>query len=318
MAKIVWDETGKHLYETGVSKGVLYPVQSGGLYSLGVAWNGLTGVTESPSGAEATPLYADDIKYLSLMSAEEFGATIEAYTYPDEFSKCDGSGELAVGVSVGQQNRGTFGLSYKTTLGNDVDGSNHGYKLHLIYGAVASPSEKSYKTVNDKPEAITFSWKVTTTPVSLNGFKPTASLTIDSTKVDADKLTVLENILYGSDGVNPRLPLPDEILSILEGSTPSDVSLLTITPADSATAVPVTSSVVLTFNNKIGNENIIITSEGGTIIPGTKSWNTTGKILTFKPTSNLSAATTYLTAVVGVVDIYSNSLAPVVKKFTTA
>lgn len=223
MSKLVWDKTGERYYETGVNQGVLYPEGEGGTYPNGVAWNGLTAVTESPSGAEVTPLYADNIKYLNLMSAEEFGATIEAYTYPEEFAQCDGSAEIATGVMIGQQNRKTFGLSYKTALGNDVDGNDYGYKLHLIYGALAAPSEKGYATINDSPEAITFSWEVTTTPVPVTGFKPTASITIDSTKVDATKLAALEEILYGKDpttpegddGVDPRLPLPDEIIDLM-------------------------------------------------------------------------------------------------------
>lgn len=214
MAKIVWDETGKRFYETGVKNGVLYPQGEGGTYNKGVAWNGLTAVTESPSGAEANPLYADDIKYLNLMSAEEFGATIEAYTYPDEFAACDGSAELAPGVVIGQQTRQAFGMCYRTVLGNDVKNNDYGYKLHLIYGALAAPSEKAYNSINDSPEAITFSWEVTTTPVAVDGLKPTASLTIDSTKVDKDKLTELEAILYGSDSEEPRLPLPDEIAEL--------------------------------------------------------------------------------------------------------
>jgi hypothetical protein len=220
MSKIVWDKTGERFYETGVKYGVLY-IPTDGVYSKGVAWNGLTAVTESPSGAEATPLYADDTKYLNLMSNEEFGATIEAYTYPDEFAECDGSASIATGVTIGQQSRKTFGLCYRTTLGNDTDGNDHGYKLHLIYGALASPSEKGYSTINDSPEAITFSWEVTTTPVSVTGFKPTASITIDSTKANAEKLTALEKILYGSDdepATEPRLPLPDEIASLMEAA----------------------------------------------------------------------------------------------------
>lgn len=196
MSKLVWDQTGERLYETGVKNGVLY-IPTNSVYTKGVAWNGLTTVTESPSGAEATALYADDIKYLSLMSTEEFGATVEAYTYPDEFAQCDGSAALASGVSIGQQPRKTFGLSYKTTVGNDVDGNDYGYKLHLIYGALAAPSEKAYSTINDSPEAITFSWELTTTPVNVTGHKPTASITIDSTKADAEKLAALEKILYG-------------------------------------------------------------------------------------------------------------------------
>ena len=217
MAKLVWDKTGDRLYETGVKNGVLY-IPTAGVYSKGVAWNGLTAVTESPSGAEPTALYADDTKYLSLTSTEEFGATIEAYTYPDEFAACDGSAELADGVMIGQQKRSTFGLCYKTTIGNDTDGNDHGYKLHIIYGALAAPSEKAYASINDSPEAITFSWEITTTPVNVTGAKPTASLVIDSTKADPSKLAALEDILYGKDGEpasEPRLPLPDEIKSLM-------------------------------------------------------------------------------------------------------
>ena len=213
MSKLVWDQTGERLYETGVKQGVLY-VQENGAYPKGVAWNGLTAVTESPSGAEATPLYADDIKYLNLLSTEEFGATIEAYTYPDEFAACDGSASIAEGVSIGQQKRKAFGLCYRTAVGNDVDGNDHGYKIHIIYGALAAPSEKAYATINDSPEAITFSWEVTTTPVSVAGYKPTASVIIDSTKVDAEKLAALEAKLYGSESEEATLPLPDEITSM--------------------------------------------------------------------------------------------------------
>ena len=214
MAKLIWDATGERFYETGVKNGVLY-VQEAGANPKGVAWNGLTAVTESPSGAEATPLYADDIKYLNLMSTEEFGATVEAYTYPDEFMACDGSAALTTGVYIGQQPRKAFGMCYRTVLGNDVDNNNYGYKLHLIYGALAAPSEKAYSTINDSPEAITFSWELTTTPVNVTGHKPTASLVIDSTKVDAEKLATLEAALYGSESEEARLPLPDEILTII-------------------------------------------------------------------------------------------------------
>ena len=217
MAKIEWDVTGSRYYETGVSNGVLY-VQVDGAYPKGVAWNGLTAVTESPSGAEATPLYADDIKYLTLMSAEEFGATIEAYTYPDEFMECDGSAALTTGVYIGQQTRKAFGMCYRTVVGNDVDGNEKGYKLHLIYGALAAPSEKAYATINDSPEAITFSWEITTTPVNVTGFKPTASITIDSTKVDSAKLAALEAKLYGDDTTEASLPLPDEIVTLMGGA----------------------------------------------------------------------------------------------------
>lgn len=223
MAKLVWDNTGDRYYETGVKMGVLYP-QVGGAYPTGVVWNGLTSVTESPSGAEANAQYADDIKYLNLYSAEEFGATINAYTYPDEFAVCDGSAEIATGAYIGQQNRQAFGLCYRTTYGNDTEGNEYGYKIHIIYGAKASPSEKAYNTINDSPEPIEFSWEVTTTPVNVTGFKPTANMVIDSTKVDSTKLAALEDILYGKDGTtstatDARLPLPDEIITLLGTKT---------------------------------------------------------------------------------------------------
>ena len=221
MAKLVWDQSGDRLFETGVSNGVLYVRNSEGEYPLGVPWNGLTAVTESPSGAEATPLYADNIKYLSLMSNEEFGATIEAYTYPDEFAECDGSAELGTGVMIGQQTRKYFGLAYKTVIGNDTDGNAYGYKLHLIYGAQAAPSEKAYATINDSPEAITFSWELTTTPIEVTGFKPTASLVIDSTKIAAASLASIEALLFGTQSVGASLPTPDEILALLPAG-PSD------------------------------------------------------------------------------------------------
>lgn len=215
MAKLVWDQTGERLYETGVKNGVLYVQSSTGTYPKGVAWNGLTAVTQSPSGAEATPLYADDMKYLNLYSAEEFGATIEAYTYPDEFAECDGSAELADGVFVGQQPRKAFGLVYKTVLGNDVKNNKYGYKLHIIYGAMAAPSEKAYATINDSPEAITFSWELTTTPVAVEGFEPTAYIEIDSTKADPTKLAALEKKLFGDESTEAELPLPAEIKTLM-------------------------------------------------------------------------------------------------------
>ena len=224
MTALKWDQTGERLYETGVKKGVLYPQGENGTYPLGVAWNGLTAVTESPSGAEATPLYADDIKYLSLLSTEEFAATVEAYMYPDEFKECNGELEIADGVTIGQQKRKAFGMCYRTVLGNDVDNDEYGYKLHIIYGALAAPSEKAYSTVNDSPEPTTMSWELSTTPVSVTGGKPTASITIDSTKADPAKLAALELILYGKDGnpgegSNPRLPLPDEIKELMKKSS---------------------------------------------------------------------------------------------------
>ena len=214
MAKLEWDKSGERLFETGVNKGVLY-VQEGTAYPKGVAWNGLTAVTESPSGAEATALYADDIKYLNLTSAEEFGGTIEAYMYPDEFKACNGEADLVAGVSIGQQARKPFGFCYRTTIGSDTDGNDHGYKLHLIYGALASVSEKAYATINDSPEAITFSWEFATTPVNVTGHKPTSLLTVDSTKVDSAKLAALENALYGTADKEAYLPLPDEVVTLL-------------------------------------------------------------------------------------------------------
>ena len=215
MSKIVWDAVGEHIFETGVRNGVLYLKDAQGAYNTGVAWNGLTSVSESPEGAEPTDLYADDIKYLSLMSAENFKATIEAYTYPDEFEECDGSATIANGVVIGQQSRKPFGLCYRTSIGNDTDGNEHGYKLHIVYGCQASPSEKQYSTINDSPDAVTFSWEVSTTPVNVTGKKPTATLIIDSTKADKAKLTALETILYGAEATEPRLPLPDEIATLM-------------------------------------------------------------------------------------------------------
>lgn len=227
MAALVWDNIGDRLYETGVKNGVLYTSKTtteGGTtttdpYGNGVAWNGLTAVTESPSGAEATALWADDIKYLNLYSAEEFGATIEAYTYPDAFAECDGSAAVATGVLIGQQPRKPFGLCYRTTLGNDTDGNEHGYKLHLIYGCMAAPSERAYATINDSPEAITFSWEITTTPVNVSGHKPTAQLIVDSTKVDSAKMTALKDVLYGSTTADPRMPLPDDVIRLITTGT---------------------------------------------------------------------------------------------------
>lgn len=215
MAVLEWDKVGERLYETGVDKGVLYLLGDAGVYDKGVAWNGLISVTESPSGAEPTPLYADNIKYLNLLSTEELACTIEAYMYPDEWMECDGSIEIAPGVVIGQQKRKMFGLCYRSIIGNDTDLNEHGYKLHIIYGGLAAPSEKGYTSINNDPEAITLSWEVSTTPVNVTGSKPTASLVIDSTKVKAEKLKALEDILYGSSAEEPRLPLPDEIAELM-------------------------------------------------------------------------------------------------------
>ncbi len=318
MSRLVWDQTGDRLYETGVSQGVVYPQASNGSYPLGISWNGLTAVTEKPTGAEANPQYADNIKYLNLLSTEEFEATIEAFTYPEEFADCDGSVEVQVGMRIGQQKRKTFGMAYKTSLGNDVDGTEYGYKLHLIYGALASPSEKAYQTINDTPEAISLSWDVTTTPVEVNNYKPTASVTIDSTTVDATLLGTLEDILYGDVGVDPRLPLPNEIATLLAGAAPSALALSSIVPADDASGIAVTADIVMTFNNAIVSEAVVVTSAAGVIVDGAKTWDATNKILTFNPTVNLSASTTYIVTIAGVSDIYGQALTAVVKNFATA
>ena len=216
MARLIWDEVGQRFFETGVKNGVLYVQDNDGSYKNGVVWNGLTAVTESPSGAEETPLYADDVKYLTLRSAEEFGATIEAYTYPEEFEQCDGSAVIAAGVTIGQQARRAFGLCYRTSVGNDIQGQNFSYKLHLIYGCTVAPSEKSYSTINDNPEAITFSWELSTVPVPVDGFSPTASLVIDASKVDEGKMELLENALFGDESNEAKLLLPNEIMELLQ------------------------------------------------------------------------------------------------------
>lgn len=215
MARLIWDEVGQRFFETGVKNGVLYVQDNDGSYKNGVVWNGLTAVTESPSGAEETPLYADDVKYLTLRSAEQFGATIEAYTYPEEFEQCDGSAQIANGVTIGQQARRAFGLCYRTAVGNDIQGQEFSYKLHLLYGCTVAPSEKSYSTINDNPEAITFSWELSTVPVPVDGFKPTASLVIDASKVDEGKMALLEDALFGDESNEATLLLPNEIMEML-------------------------------------------------------------------------------------------------------
>lgn len=251
MSKIVWDKTGERFYETGVDHAVLYPISAAGLYNKGVPWNGITAITESPSGAEPNNLYADNIKYLVLVGAEDFGLTIEAYTYPDEWEECDGSAEIAPGVIAGQQNRKVFGLSYRTKLGNDVDGQDHGYKLHLVYGGLASPSERGYQTVNDSPEPINPSWEVTTTPVDVPGFKPTARLIITSTKADPAKLKALEDILYGTEETEPRLPLPEEVIELLKSA------VTVVTSAESADATLLGKKVSDLQSNVVVGEDTI-------------------------------------------------------------
>lgn len=318
MTQLVWDAVGERLYETGVKKGVLYPQAPGGTYPLGIAWNGLASISESPSGAEASPIYADDTKYLNLVSAEEFGATIEAYTYPEEFGVCDGSAEIATGVLIGQQARTPFGLAYRTALGNDTEGESYGYKLHLIYGALAAPSEKGYQTINDSPEAITFSWEVSTTPVAVTDFRPTASLVIDSTKVDKDTLAALEDILYGTEAADPSLPLPDEIAEMFAVAAPSAVALVSVVPDDEASGIELDANIIFTFNNAIQSEAITVTEDDGTIVPGSKSWDVARKVLTFNPTSNFEITTIYIITIAGVVDAYGQALASVVYNFETA
>lgn len=253
MSKIVWDKAGEHIYETGVDHGVLYPTV-GGVYGKGVAWNGLTAVNESPSGAESTAQWADNIKYLNLISAEEFSATVEAFTYPDEFAVCDGSAEPVPGVMIGQQNRPTFGLSYRTLVGNDLLATEYGYKIHLIYGATASPSERAYSTVNDSPEALSFSWELTTTPVTVTGYKSTASLTVDSTKVSAANMAKLENILYGTETEDARLPMPDEVIALLGSS-----NAITLTVVGADTTAEVKGASVSTLQERIVVEDTAIT-----------------------------------------------------------
>lgn len=256
MAQLTWDGTGERLYETGVDHGVLYIPDENGVYDDGVAWNGLTTVTESPSGAESTKTYADNIPYLNLVSVEEFGATVEAYTFPEEFAQFDGLAVPVAGVYVGQQSRRAFGLSYRTLLGNDLAGTDYGYKLHLIWNATAAPSEKAYATVNDSPEAITFSWELTTIPVSAGtGLKPTASITIDSTKVDPADLTTLENLLYGTVGTDPQLPTPEAVIAIFSGGiTTVDMGTFANQPSyNSGThvvTIPTVSGVTFSINGE--------------------------------------------------------------------
>lgn len=255
--KINWDATGEKFYETGVDHGVLYPQANNGTYPKGVAWNGLTGVTESPSGADKNDVYADNIKYLTLRSAEDFGATVTCYTYPDEWEECDGSRIPVAGVRIGQQPRKAFGMSYRTLLGNDIQGTEYGYKLHIIWGATASPSERAYSTVNDSPEAIEFSYEIATTPTPISGYKPIANMTIDSTKVAADRLAALEQVLYGvAGGADGYLPTPDEVIAILGASSDPSVTVipsratLTVgeTKALTAQVVPANATVTWTSN----------------------------------------------------------------------
>lgn len=259
MTALVWDQTGERRYETGVDHGVLYTPDGGGAYSTGVAWNGLTTVTESPSGAEATPQYADNIKYLNLVSAEQFGGTIEAFTYPDEWSQFDGLATPEAGVAIGQQPRKTFGLSYRTKVGTDVD-SEAGYKIHMVYGAVAAPSEKAFATVNDTPAAVAFSWAITTTPVEVPGYKPAATLTVDSTQVDPDALATLEDFLYGTVGQDPQLPLPAAVLAIFAG-TVTQASLVAPTFVANVITIPTITGVTFWINGEVATGAVTITAD---------------------------------------------------------
>lgn len=267
MAVLAWDQAGERIFETGVDHGVLYLPNAFGVYTNGHAWNGLTAVTESPSGAESTKTYADNLVYANLVSAEEFGGTIEAYTYPTEFEQCDGTATPTPGVAVGQQSRKAFGLSYRTKIGNDLDGQDHGYKLHLVYGALAAPSEKAFATINDSPEAITFSWEFTTTAVEVGtisgvDYKPTASLTIDSTKVDPDDLETLEEFLYGTAGSNPSLPTPAAVVAIFASS------ILTATPTEptynastDTITIPVIAGVEYYIDDELVTGGVVITTD---------------------------------------------------------
>lgn len=256
MTRLLWDQVGERVYETGVDHGVLYLRDPAGVYDRGYAWNGLVSVTESPSGAEASAQYADNIKYLNMLSAEEFGGTIEAFTYPEEFAECDGIGSPVAGMLIGQQGRKTFGLSYRTLVGNDVDGNDHGYKLHLVYGALAAPSEKAYSTVNDSPEAATFSWEISTTPTEVGtlggtAYKPTASLVLDSTELDATAMAELEDILYGTAGVDPRLPLPAEVYALFSGTITEVVPAApTYVDATDTLTIPTVTGVVYYINGE--------------------------------------------------------------------
>lgn len=271
MSKMKWDQTGERLYETGVKQGALYPQGPDGQYKTGVPWNGLISVSENPSGAEPTALWADDTKYLTLMSIEEFGATIEAYTYPDEFAECDGSAEIEDGIFIGQQSRKPFGLVYKTTLGNDTEGNDYGYKLHIIYGALASPSEKNYQSINESPEANTFSWEVTTTPVEVTGFKPTSQVVINSKKVDPLALKLIEDVLYGTDSQEPTLLLPDEIKALL--SAKYKISFVAAVGEE-----PLTGATILVFADSARS---IPVADYSSVYPGTYYYTITKEL--FEP-----------------------------------
>lgn len=314
--KLVWNDVGKKIAETGVKNGVLYPMVAGA-YTAGKAWNGLTSLNEAPTGAEATPFYADDQKWLELMSAEEFAGSLGCFVYPDEWAACIGEVDLADGVSIGQQEHSRFGLCYRTGLVNDTNGMDYGYKLHMVYNAIAGVSARDHSTVNETPELEEMSFDFSATKVPVTNAKPTAHLFINSTKVNSDTLATLENILFGTDEADPRLPLPDEIAALFAAGAPSALALSSSSPADEVATVAVDANIVLTFNNKIAEESIVIASAAGVVVAGVKTWDAAGKVLTFNPTTNFANSTSYIIIVTGVVDIYGQGLAPVVNNFTT-
>ena len=318
--KIVWDQLGERLGETGVDQGVLFPFK-GSAYETGVPWNGLTSVNEAPTGGEPNPFYADNQKYIEIMSEEEFAGTIGCYMYPDEFKAAIGENELATGVTVGQQAHTIFGLSYRTKIVNDTNGVDHGFKIHLVYNALAGVTARDHTTMNESPELEELSFDFTTTKVAVTGGKPTSHLIIDSTKIaveDAAKLQTLLNTLYGTNITAPRLLMPDEVANIFEGAAIEAITLSTIEPEDAGEDIAVDENIILTFNNKILDETISVLSAEGDLIAASHTFDTTGKILTINPNVNLSLNTKYTIVVAGVVDIYGQALAPVTKSFTTA
>lgn len=319
MSKLIWDKIGERLAETGVDQGVLYPFVANA-YATGVAWNGLTSLNEAPTGGEPNPFYADNQKYLEIMSEEEFAGTIGCYTYPDEFKECIGEKELKTGIIIGQQSRSMFGLCYRTKIVNDTNGSDHGFKIHLVYNAKAGVSARDHTTMNETPELEELSFDFTTTKVAVTGGKPAAHLIIDSTKIaveDAAKLQTLLDTLYGTDVTTPRLLMPDEVADIFEGAAIEAITLSTIEPEDSDVEIAVDANIMLTFNNKILDETISVLSAEGVVIAASHTFDANGKILTINPNVNLSLNTKYTVVVAGVVDIYGQALVPVTKSFTT-
>lgn len=316
MSKIIWGELENKVYETGIDQVALYPMVSGG-YPLGVPWDGVKSVKQSPGGAEAKPFYADNQKYFNLMSAETFGATIEAFNYPDEFAVLNGFATVASGATIGQQVRKQFGLAYRTLIGNS-EGSEDAYKIHIIYGAQAAPTEMAYNTTGESPDPVPMSWTLSTTPVKIPNYKPTATFELDSRTTPPAKMAIIEGILYGTESSDARLPLPAEIISIIGEASINAMAVSTIVPADAATAIAVGASIIITFNNTVVKEAISVISNTGNVIAGTKSFDASGRIMTFKPSSNLAAATKHYVVIAGVSDNYGQSLATVTKSFTTA